>query len=291
MSSVNELYNRMIEAMGVEGLNIPATCVRFYKQEDEIPENIMAYHPDDVSITSCQSTRQASLGDAVCVSKKNIGCVAAAISLGLVDQHDKNPLEGPRVYTEIMRSHQQEKEAFNPPTPDDFTEGRVYACKDAEKPEFCLFEDDSGRYDSVETAKKAIADMMAIQPAVMKAVFFYAPFFEEIEGDPDIVVLSVRPVELTRIVQAYQFHTGKRVTASIGGVRVVNSDLIARPYLTQEMNISTYCLGARLIAQYEANRLGIGIPFNIFRDMVQGMEDSQKGFPFSEYPGALEWSG
>ena len=101
-----------------------------------------------------------------------------------------------------------------------------------------------------------------------------------------MVVLSVRPVELTRIIQAYQFHTGKRVNASMGGLRVVNSDLIVRPYLTQEMNVSTFCLGARLIAEFEADRMGIGMPFGMFEEMVQGMEDSSGGFPFAMYPGA-----
>ena len=74
----------------------------------------------------------------------------------------------------------------------------------------------------------------------------------------------------------------------MGGLRVVNSDLMVRPYLTQEMNISTYCLGARLIGQFEADRLGIGLPFGQFQEMVQGMKLSQGGFPFQLYPGAAE---
>jgi uncharacterized protein (DUF169 family) len=117
-------------------------------------------------------------------------------------------------------------------------------------------------------------------------VFLYALDFDDEDVEPDVVVLSVRAVELTRIIQAYQFHTGKRVTASMGGLRVVNSDLIVRPYLTQEMNVSTFCLGARLIAEFEADRMGIGMPYAIFEDIVQGMEDSAGGFPFAAYPGA-----
>jgi uncharacterized protein (DUF169 family) len=72
----------------------------------------------------------------------------------------------------------------------------------------------------------------------------------------------------------------------MGGLRVVNSDLIVRPYLTQEMNVSTFCLGARLIAEFEADRMGIGMPYGMFADVVQGMEDSAGGFPFAAYPGA-----
>jgi uncharacterized protein (DUF169 family) len=74
----------------------------------------------------------------------------------------------------------------------------------------------------------------------------------------------------------------------MGGLRVVNSDLIVRPYLTQEMNVSTYCLGARLIGGFEAERMGVGMPYGIFKDIVQGMEDSKGGFPFAAYPGAAD---
>jgi uncharacterized protein (DUF169 family) len=105
-------------------------------------------------------------------------------------------------------------------------------------------------------------DMIAIQPATTRAVFLFALDFDEEDVEPDVVVLSVRPVELTRIIQAYQFH------------------------LTQEMNVSTFCLGARLIAEFEADRMGVGMPFRIFKDIVQGMEDSKGGFPFPLYPGA-----
>jgi uncharacterized protein (DUF169 family) len=52
------------------------------------------------------------------------------------------------------------------------------------------------------------------------------------------------------------------------------------------MNVSTYCLGARLIAEFEADRMGIGMPYSMFKDVVQGMEDSAGGFPFPLYPGA-----
>ena len=128
--------------------------------------------------------------------------------------------------------------------------------------------------------------MAAIQPPVMKAVFFYNNDFETIDIIPDVVVFSVRPVELTRMVQGYQFLTGKRINASIGALRAVDSDLVARPYLTGEINVSTYCLGARLVAAFEGERLGIGIPWERFQEMVRGMEESVTGYPFHRYPGA-----
>ncbi len=285
MSKINQQYIRMINAMGVEGLEIPMTAVKFYKKEDDIPCPVKENQPA-ISLTSCQATKQASLGDAALLTYVNIGCVAAAITFGLVDKNQAEPIGESRVYTDIMRGQSGLGDDFRPPSPKEFTEGTVYACKSAGRMDFALFgDDDVGRFKDEETAKKAMEDMMAIQPPIMKGVFFYSKDFDEIDLIPDVVVFSVRSAELTRIIQAYQFNTGKRVTASMGGLRVVNSDLIVRPYLSGKINVSPYCLGARLIAEFEADRLGIGMPYSIFEEVVKGMEGSKTGFPFHLYPG------
>ncbi len=287
MTQVKDLYDGMIDALGVENLSVPTACVKFYKQGDEIPAGVRECEPKGLTLTSCQSTRQAGFGDSVLLTPQSIGCVAAAITFGLVDRNQDQPMGESLVYTDIMKGQAADKEHFQPPTPKDFSDGIVYACAAAGRPDFALFgAGDTGRYDSTETAKAAMSDMIAIQPATTQAVFLFALDFDDEDVEPDVVVLSVRPVELARIIQAYQFHSGKRVTASMGGLRVVNSDLIVRPYLTQEMNVSTYCLGARLIAEFEADRMGIGMPYQIFGDIVRGMEDSKGGFPFALYPGA-----
>lgn len=287
VTTVKRMYLDMIESMGVEGLEIPMAAVKFFKHEEDVPSPVMDNCPKGITLTSCQATKQALLGDAVCLTRANIGCIAAAISFGLVDENEDKPLAGSRVYTDIMRDQSGLADNFVPPTPKDFTEGIVYACRDSGHFDFCLFgKEDSGRYKDVKTAKLAIEGMMAIQPAVMKAVFLYSPDFEDIDLIPDVVMFSVRSVELARIVQAYQYNTGKRVAASMGAVRVVNSDLIVRPYLTQDINVSTYCIGARLIAQFDEHLLGIGMPFEIFKEIVTAMADSRKGYPFHLYPGA-----
>jgi uncharacterized protein (DUF169 family) len=279
----------MIGAMNVEGLEIPVSCVKFYKQGDSIPEAVTECIHEGVTLTSCQSSRQAGFGDSVLLNAESIGCVAAAITFGLVDPNQNRPMGDSLVYTDVMKEQSGLGEDFQPPTPKDFSDGTVYACTAAGRPEFALFgADDTGRYESPEIAKKAMSDMMAIQPATTQAVFIYAKDFDDVDVEPDVVVLAVRPVELTRIIQAYQFQTGNRVTASMGGLRVVNSDLMVRPYLTQEMNVSTYCLGARLIGGFEADRMGIGMPYKQFEQVVAGMKISQGGFPFQLYPGATD---
>ena len=85
LTTINQLYSRLVDAMGVDGLEIPMTAVKFYKKEDEIPAPVKENQPS-ISLTSCQATKQASLGDAAFLTYDNIGCVAAAITFGLVDK-------------------------------------------------------------------------------------------------------------------------------------------------------------------------------------------------------------
>lgn len=287
MTTAKTIYDQIIDAMNVKGLSIPTTCVKIYKAGDKIPQEVLDCEPTGLTLTSCQSARQASFGDSVLLTSDTIGCVAAAISFGLVDENKDKPMGDSLVYTDIMKEQSGLGEEFKPPTPKDFTDGVVYACAAAKRPDLALFgEDDTGRFETVDAARNAISDMTAIQPADTQAVFLYSLDFDDIDITPDVVIMAARPVELTRIIQAYQFKTGKRVNASMGGLRVVNSDLIVRPYLSGEMNVSTACLGARLIAKWDADRMGVGIPWAHFKDISDGMVSSMGGFPFQAYPGA-----
>ena len=175
MTQIRELYDRMISALGVEDLSIPTACVKFYTEGEEIPAGVRACEPNGVTLTSCQGTRQAGFGDSVLLTRDSIGCVAAAITFGLVDKNQPKPLGESLVYTDIMKSNAEDKEHFVPPTPKDFTDGTVYACAAAGRGDFALFgPQDTGRYDSTQTAQRAMSDMVAIQPATTQAVFLFA---------------------------------------------------------------------------------------------------------------------
>ena len=285
--SLKEWYEQLMGTFGLKGLQIPVTAIKIYPKGKSLPDPVKEYHLDDLTLTGCQACRQASYGDAVCLTLKNIGCIAAAISFGLVSSQSPEPLGGPRVYTDLMRAQASVPDSFSPPSPKDFSEGIVYACQAAGRMDFNLFgPEDSGRYQDLTTARRAIAAMSSISPATTQAVFFYPVDFEEDSIRPDLLVLNVRPVELTRLIQACQYQTGQPSSASMGALRVVCSDLIARPFLTKKINISTYCLGARLIGKYEAERLGIGIPYELLDPILDGMKKSKTGYPFHLYPGA-----
>lgn len=289
MTEVARLESSLRSGFGTEDLGFPIVYVKFYKLGEMVPEPVLSARSDVETVMSCQATRHAADGFPVYLDIVNIGCVAAAISLGLVDQDQDRPLAGNRVYTCIMHEQTGFDPDFVPPSPKEFTAGVVYACEAEERGDYCLFgEEDSGRFKDRETAQKAVARMPAIQPPTMQGVFFYSSAFTDLDLRPDVAIMIVRPVELTRLIQGYTYLTGERVEAHLGPVRAVNSELIARPYLTDKMNVSSYCLGSRLVAAFEADRMGLGAPFEKFETIVRGVEASKGGYPFEKYPGALK---
>jgi len=288
MNRLGSLVQRLQQALEVPGLLLPTAGVRVFGAEETVAEELFRFEPDGVAVTSCHALRAAMLDDAVFLSARSVGCVAAAVSLGFEDMNREDPLEGPREYTEIMRRNSGDPESFRPPSPREFSDGTVYAFREAGKKEYALFgEEDSGRYASRAVALRALSGMLAIQPPATRGVFYFSPGFDDLELDPDVVVLSVRPVELCRLIQGYQYLTGERVEASVGGLRAGCSDLVVRPYLTGTINFSPFCLGARLIARFEGDRMGLGIPGPLFETLVRGVEASRTGFPFPQYPGAV----
>lgn len=246
MTQIASLYAAMIRGLGVEGLEIPAGYVKLFTGDETIPAAVKACAPAEETLTACQALRYAMLAQPVLINRDNIGCIAAAISLGLVDAEQKEALASPpRTYLQQMADQSGLGNRFDAPAPEDFTNGTVYACRDADRPEFGLFgPEDSGRFNCVATARQAVAAMDAIQPPTMQGIFFYHHAFEALDLLPDIVILNVRPVELTKLLQSYAYVTGRPIQAYMNPLRAVDADLIARPCLTGEINISSYCLGS-----------------------------------------------
>ena len=223
----------------------------------------------------CEAVRIAAMkGEVVVINKENVGCPAAAIALGLVDQYQKEPLSGKRKYTDLMET---------PAAPADFTNGLVYGCKDSENMQFALFgNDDTGRYETLGAALKAISGMAGIQPDIMNAVVAYQA--EKLDITPDVVIIAVKPKQALLAIQGYNFLSGNRFEMSTIGIRGVCADLTALPFLEQKLTGSFFCLGARAVGGWSGNLLGLGMPFSIFLQMVTGMEKSAESFPYKAYP-------
>lgn len=248
--------------------------VKLIPKGAEVPEG--SAEPEEYTGTTwCQALNLASTErEVVVIDKDNIGCPAAAIALGLVDEQQQEALEGSRKYTDLMSSKA-------PPAA--FTNGLVYACRDSGKMEYALFgEADTGRYRSLGVALKAVQGMKSIQPDIMQAVVAYPADMLDLE--PSVVILPVKPKQALLAIQGLSYLTGERFEMSTIGIRGVCADVTAQPYLDQKPNASLFCLGARALGGWEGDQMAIGMPYSNFRTMVEGMVESAPGFPYQAYP-------
>ena len=55
MTQVKDLYDRMIDALGVDGISVPTACAKIYKQGEKIPSGVRDYEPSGLTLTSCLS--------------------------------------------------------------------------------------------------------------------------------------------------------------------------------------------------------------------------------------------
>jgi len=272
--SFKEASKRFTRAFGEQETLVRPVGVKLVPKGQVVPNGTRATE-EYQGVPWCEAVRIAAMNDEVVViNKENVGCPAAAIALGLVDRYQKEALSGKRKYTDLMRE---------PASPADFTNGLVYACKDSGNMQFALFgSDDTGRYETLGAALKAVSGMTAVQPDVMDAAVAYQA--EKLDASPDVVILGLKPKQALLAIQGYNFLTGNRFEMSTIGIRGVCADLTALPFLEQKLNGSFFCLGARAVGGWDGNLLGLGMPFSIFQQLVTGMEKSAEGFPYKAYP-------
>ena len=271
--SFQELSKKFIDAFGVAELTPPVVPVgvKFFPKGSACPkeDEIVA----DATIPWCGAVKLATEGETVIVTKRNIGCPAAAITLGLVHKDDKQPLEGTRKYTSLME---------HPAAPVDFTEGYVYACKDTGHMEFALFgKDDCGRYKTLGASLNAVSGMAVVEHDMDAIIAFPC---HTAQYTPDVVILGLTPKQALRAIQGYAFETGERIELNTIGIRGVCADVTAYPFLKQKLNGSFFCLGARALGGWDGNHLSFGMPYCLFERMVKGMVESKAGFPYKLYP-------
>lgn len=89
--------------------------------------------------------------------------------------------------------------------------------------------------------------------------------------EADVVLFLGNAWQMMRVIQGYTYHHG--VAANIGmiGNQGICSDLVSRPYVKNDLNISLLCVGARLNTKAKDGELGAGMPIHLFDDIVNGI--------------------
>ncbi|MCX9012871.1 MAG: DUF169 domain-containing protein [Candidatus Methanoperedens sp.] len=229
-----------------------------------------AKEPDE-RLTWCQAVQMARKNnEAFIINKNTIDCPGASIALGLVDPYSKEKL-GVKQYKGDMEG-----------SPYDFSMGYVYACAASGNPEFHLFgkDTDPGRYNSLESARNAIAGMPRLQQGTSCVV----PYPPSLDIDPDVVLAVVNSKQAMRLIQAQAWDGGNRFHSSTIGIRGVCADSVAYPLLNNTLNVTFFCLGARVLGKFKADECLAALPYTIMGRINRNLEESDSGFPLDLMP-------
>ncbi len=87
----------------------------------------------------------------------------------------------------------------------------------------------------------------------------------------DLVILVANAFQVMRIVQGYVHFFGVPKHLGMAGNQGVCSDLAARPFVKNDLNLSVLCAGTRRACKWGEGELGVGMPINLFAPVADGV--------------------
>lgn len=125
-----------------------------------------------------------------------------------------------------------------------------------------------GLYQDLTTAKNARNNMTFCQH---KAYGVVVKPLEEFQEAPDIVLIITNPYNAMRILQGYTYIYGIHTAYKLSGNQALCSECTAYPFESNNINISMLCGGTRNKAGWRDDELALGLPFNRFIAVVDGI--------------------
>jgi uncharacterized protein (DUF169 family) len=93
----------------------------------------------------------------------------------------------------------------------------------------------------------------------------------EYNEEPDVVIIASNPYNGMRIVQGYTYVFGFNAAYKMSGNQAICSECTAVPFESNEINVSLLCAGTRYKAKWNDDEMAIGLPFNKFLPVVEGI--------------------
>lgn len=101
---------------------------------------------------------------------------------------------------------------------------------------------------------------------------------EEFETPPDIVIIVSNAYTAMRIVQGYSYKYGHNQEISMTGMGGMCTELMARAYYNQNMNVSLLCSNTRFSGNWRDDELGIAMPGSMFKEVARGVLETMNLF-------------
>lgn len=132
-----------------------------------------------------------------------------------------------------------------------------------------------GIYDNIDVSKSVSDEMVFLKNRPYGLVIMP---LENFEDNPDVVIVVGGSFPIMRIIQANAYKHGYTDNLKTVGLQAVCHDLTTYPYESGDINISFLSPGTRLVADWKYNEMGVGIPFDKFEDIVEGLQKTTNPF-------------
>lgn len=124
-----------------------------------------------------------------------------------------------------------------------------------------------GLYNSKSVARAVVEDMHFLNHKVYGVEIAK---FDEI-NKPDLALIVCNTLQAMRIFQGYAYTYGTPKHVSFVGNQAMCSDMLAKPFYNNDINLSLFCEGARKYGGYGEGEVGISMPAEMFHTVAYGV--------------------
>ena len=181
----------------------------------------------------CTMVKAACSGGAFKATDANFGCTGASVVLHTVDLEEHFAETG----VEYYKSGREALERFH-------------------------------TYKNLEAAKKMVSNLVVLDEKAYGVMLQPLECFEE---DPDVVIIIADSYNTMRIIQGYSYEYGTFSNFRFAGMQALCSETTSYPFKNQDINISMLCAGTRQNCKWKRDEISIGIPYNRFAAIVNGV--------------------
>lgn len=126
-------------------------------------------------------------------------------------------------------------------------------------------------YSSVAVARRFRESIKSLHRMPVSTYGVAVVPLRQCEKTPDVIIVMTNAMQSMRLVQGYEYFSGKKPQIDMGAMQGMCSELTVSPYLTGEMNVSVLCPSTRMLCKWDDNQMGVGIPYELFETIVEGV--------------------
>lgn len=127
---------------------------------------------------------------------------------------------------------------------------------------------EKGMYRDLGTAKKVVNNTTCIN---QRCYGVEIRPLEEFTEEPHVVIAIADAYNMMRLIQGYTYMFGTHKEYKIIGNQALCSECTAYPFESNDINLSTMCAGTRFKAGWKKDELGMGMPFHMWEQVVEGV--------------------